>query len=547
MPSFTVEEGQTSRPIRLQYGGKVTITASASGYGYVEYTTDEEAAIGNMAAIWTEWPAGAAAQGGSQTDYSYTATFMRAICTDGTLTVSVGEATQPGAAFDEPWRSLLPFKWRDESLGAIEKPSGFDFDWSYFPWTLSRARDGDIVIPGFDPESLIPYNIIGTTNLYYVDINAANDTGAGTSWATAKKGIDAMLAAASYPCIINVRGSLGGLIYDQANSWNASTPGGTCWVRAVGGKVISAISWQSTLSFSLDEGTTYTATRSNVTTVMDMVNLTSDNEWTALTYVATKEECREAPGTWSDDSLNTSVWVNRSDGVAVTVANTMGLISGVANGKTPTSGDIYVSGIEFVGGNNGAFTCDGNASGKAYFVDCGFKWGGRSSAPRDGLRALEIDAVYAIQCNASNNSKDGFYAFPTGSAVPVLVTIDCVGRNNGVSPSTSNNGWTLHGGSKGLDIKGVYERNYGGNVAITNDGTQSWCVGTVSRESYGDISFGGTFPPTNWQVLDTGSSMWLTLCAGAGSTRDFAVSTNCFLFYRDYTWQGGSRNGGVAF
>jgi len=431
---------------------------------------------------------------------------------------------------------------------ALTRPSGFAFPFdTYFPYQLKRAADGTIQIPGFTEESLIPYDLINPANVYYVDINRADDTGDGTSWAVAKKGIDAMIAAASFPCIIYVRGGQTPLLYDQVNSWNSTTPGGSCRVKVVGGKAISAICWATGITISLDTGTTYTATRSNVTRVVDTLNRDAYGEYTELTYVATLTECRATPGTWTNNSLNVSVWVNRSDGIAVTTGNTRVYLSGVSNGRNPTSGNLVVEGLDFEHGNQGAFRCTGNSSGVCVFIDCGFKWAGRESSPTDGLQALNIAAVYCVRCNASNNTKDGFNYTET-TVDPVGVTIDCVAYSNGRTGSTGNNGLTYHDGCKGIDIRGNYEDNAGANIAITDDETHLWCIGTVCRASRGDVIYGGTVVPCDYQAIEGSpagdSILWLDGCAsGGGSTQEFRAFLPAEIRYRFQYSEGGQRNG----
>lgn len=431
-------------------------------------------------------------------------------------------------------RSLILQPKYGVPYGMLRRPDDLVFDFeTYFPNPLVRDASGSIGILGLSELDYVPAAVRAGSNQYWCQATGSDGDG---SFATPWLGIDKALATATYPCTINV---LPGF-YQQQDSWNTSTPGGACWVRKYGfGKVVSAICWATAITISSDTGTTYKATRSNVTAVVDRTNRDYFGNPRVYAYVATKEECRAQPGTWSNDGGNTTVYVNRVDGAAVTTTNTTVYLSGVSNGKTPTSTDMLVSGIEFEGGSAGAFRASLNATGKPAFMDCKFKYAGSTASAQDGLQVQEIELATMIRCEFSYNAKDGLNITPAGSPTvyPYAVAIDCWGHHNGWNPSTSNNGATAHNGAKMLLIRGVYERNFGGNIAIIDSGTHAWCVGTVSRDSYGDVVYGGDYPPTNWQALSS-SKLFLTACRGGGSTREMAANSPALIRYTGHTFEG---------
>lgn len=438
--------------------------------------------------------------------------------------------------------SVVALQSRRAPRGVLPYPPDFAFPWDSFPYTLSSTRSGVCVL-GFDESHLIPAACRYTTNIYFVAPTGNDSTGDGSS-ATPWRGIDKALTDATYPCIINVSPGL----YDQANSWNAVVPGGTCWVRRHGlGRVISAISWADAISITQVGGTpVWSATRSNVLKVVDRLNFDSFGLPIEYDYVATNAGVTaSAGGTWSNDGGNTTVDIKRIDGLQVTTENTCVLLSSVQNGRMPTSGEIYVSGIDFWGGNQGAFHCTGSPTGRAYFSDCRFMFSGRQADPRDGLRVNECAFVFGLRVLAAKNTKDGVNLTPSGAPTitPNGVFIDRVCVNNGGPGSTSNNGLTSHDGSLIIDIRGVDEYNRGGNLIPVTNG-KIWAVDHLSKSSQGDQDLGGDFPSTGYQC-NSGGEIYLDGCGDTGSKREMSVASGSKVRIRHHDFGGGTVAGDV--
>ncbi|MCC6827738.1 MAG: hypothetical protein IT550_05870 [Novosphingobium sp.] len=92
----------------------------------------------------------------------------------------------------------------------IVKPAGFTLAGTLFPFDFWRDAGGR-VRTNFDRRTWAPTPDATpwlTITTYYVDINKANDTADGLSWANAKKSINAAITAgntAATPYVIYVR------------------------------------------------------------------------------------------------------------------------------------------------------------------------------------------------------------------------------------------------------------------------------------------------------------------------------------------------------
>jgi hypothetical protein len=316
--------------------------------------------------------------------------------------------------------------------------------------------------------------------------------------------------------------------YERANAFcNASAtvvPTQECAYIAVGGRVTCG-TWGA-LTFALDQGTTYSVARSNAKRVLDWLSKDAYGDYTELTLAASLAACRATPGTWFTD--NVTVYVNRSDGAAVTTANTKVLLQAVEGIEMTTSGNMYIEGFDQVGGTVGNVRLRNNATGRFVAKECTFKFSG-ASTPVDAVQVLNVKLAVFIDCIAAKPTKDGFNFHESGGVEPTGITINCIGRNCGDGSTNSNNGLTYHDGCVGIDVGGIYYGNRGGNCAHTNADTQVWQVGTQSWGSLGDLDIsGGTTPPTDYQSIDT-AKVFLSGCSGLSANRTLIVSGGTFV------------------
>lgn len=376
-------------------------------------------------------------------------------------------------------------------------------------------------------------------NVFYVDVNAANDTGDGLTWATAKKVIASATTlgnAGAKGFIVYIRAGL----YVRANSFGTVQPTQSCSYIAVGGRVVTGVI-ETLTSWALNSGTTYSVARANAARVYDIATKTEFGDYTEINKLTTLLACQSTPNSWYTDG--TTLYVNRADGAAPTDANTRCYLTTVIGMRSTTLGNMYVSGIDFEGGNQFAFIAQQNATGRMVAESCSFKY--VTDAGGTGFQMQNFGAAALVNCVAAHNPTDGFNAHQVSGTYPFMLTIGCVGRSNGKSGNQSCNGLTTHDGNAAMDISGVYHNNYGGNVAIVNPLTQLWCVGTRAYASYGDISFGGVNPSSDFLTDQNTPTLWLDGCVSGGSLYGIYKPSGTVKVRGGYIQQG--LNGAVTY
>jgi hypothetical protein len=142
MPSLTLLAGQISDAVEVGPGTRVT----ATGSGYVEWTTGTLVDVRNGAATWQTWPKG---QGVGQSDT------MRRMCirgvATGALTVTWDEGFDDAGADDAFWQEQVP-AWATDANGnatGLVGPGGGVMH------TTSSAASVDNT--HLDPRSPMPY------------------------------------------------------------------------------------------------------------------------------------------------------------------------------------------------------------------------------------------------------------------------------------------------------------------------------------------------------------------------------------------------------
>lgn len=367
---------------------------------------------------------------------------------------------------------------------------------------------------GRSPKSYVPLDPRVEATQYYVDITNGNDANTGLSWAQAFKSIWKATTAgntAAVPYTVNIAAGR----YNRNNAFSNAgptvTPTQSCVYRAVGGRVECYVG--ADLTWSLNSGTTYQATRSNAKRVIDWVNFDEKNDYREYTQVASLAACQATPGTWYTD--NVTLYVNRIDGAAVTNANTAALLITVEAVKMTTSGSMHLYGISQYGGANGAVQLIGNVNGGFYAEDCDFSYSTNATAA-DNVTGLDVGLVVMNRCVSKRGQKDGFNYHTNSGSVPKAIHFDCIAYENGtVVTSTSNNGATIHDGGVMLDLNGRYFNNYGADFAHAGAGTMAVGVCTVTYGSYGDLSRGGVAQPgSGFHAVDQ-AAIYKIDCIGA--------------------------------
>lgn len=433
----------------------------------------------------------------------------------------------------------------------ITPPAAFPWPFATYPLTVfgSQGRFST----DLNPRSLVNAGIWSTASFLHVDVAAGVD---GTA-AVVTDPSDRSKAAASISKAIQLGNATGGPfrifvkagLYDRAKGLPGTiTPTQHCSIEAWGGKVI--LYNGDTLTYAADATftSTYTASRTNVARVFDTVNLNSFGHYTELAKVADAATCNSTPNSWAQ--VGGLVYVRRSDGLAVTNANTRHTLLTVGLFRMDNF-HVYMSGCALEGGHFSCVTSFVAMTRNLVFVDCSFRYSGQATAGNvsDCVAIDNMSGIAAFfRCDASAATKDGFNFHWSGGGANGLyvLTVDCAGHDNGRTPSTSNNGWTSHDGVVAIDINGFYSGNYGGTVHSVL-GAQTWCVGTTAENSLGDTAMGGGIPSAGFvsgEVLsgdNKATKMWLDSTLARGNIRGLWVHNAAAAIYtRGHRSSGGA-------
>jgi len=398
--------------------------------------------------------------------------------------------------------------------------------WDYTKYPISPAFSVGVGgrckgSAGMTPEALFDrFSVARTapTNTYYVNVATGSDSNAGTSGAkfkSIKKAIDTgNLAAAPYKVFVSAGQ------YDRANTFvgtGAGTPTQDCAFIAVGGIVVCG-SWDTFAAPSLDGTYTncYTIAVTNVLRCLDLAAKKPDGTYQELQNVATAELCNLRPGSWA--SVAGTVYVNRSDGAAVTVSNTRLLrqaaIFYMPNGSQVSAyigSDTDDCGWEMQGSDTVAalrqIATSQTATDKALVVkNCAFRYaGGLGITPTGCVSVSSYPGITAFfECDFSSSFSDGLNIKNSYGCSPptVCLSVNCTGRSFGKPGGTSCNGYTLHNDVVGIDICGEYIDSAGGTVHNINT-SKCALIGTTIADDAGDLHFGGTIKPTAVRAADT--------------------------------------------
>lgn len=402
--------------------------------------------------------------------------------------------------------------WTPPAALPVAVPVGFDKP-ALFPFVFWRNSSG-VILTDYTAQAWAPAPRPGDAGVtvYYVDATRPTDGGDGLSEATAKRAIESAIVAGNAqanPYVVMVRAGIYRRDRCPSGASGSRVPNKACAIIAYGGRVETG--FFDDLTWALDQGTTYSAPRTLVRRVVNTATTNAFNLYPDLTWATSLAACRATPGSWFTD--NTTLYVNRADGAAVTNANTRAFLQlGGGPLRMTTSGNMFVSGIEVQGGT--PMLISGNPTGRFVAEDCRANYSSgddgiivAANSVKNGVAILDVAGAAFIRCDSSGNQSDGFNPHIANGVLPFMFTMDCTGLNNGRPGSFSSNGLTNHDGCKAIDLRGRYEDNAGGQVAIVGDGTQLWCIDTVCRASRGDMIFGGVVPPADYLVDQSASSI----------------------------------------
>jgi hypothetical protein len=187
-------------------------------------------------------------------------------------------------------------------------------------------------------------------------------------------------------------------------------------------------------------------------------------------------------------------------------------------------------------GSSGSVCQNYSRTHTVYAKNCSFRyagfWNGAQNGNGTNVNNFSGTSIF-IGCDASGNSSDGFNFHDSRVFGHQALTLNCTGIRNGLVGSTSNNGWTSHEGTVGIDIAGYYWANAGYTCASI-DTSKSLFVGTVAGASRGDKIFGGSYDPGEFRVLNSATYWCFATLAlpTSGSGYAYAASDTSTIYYR---------------
>lgn len=446
----------------------------------------------------------------------------------------------------------------DNRLRAGEHTMPSGFNWPAGLPTVAAYHYGDNFYCNLEPEDII--DPAKFTAVLYVHGANGSDSNNGTTWLLAKKSIESAMKAATASGVatrILVYAPAGPYYRSIGVSADGSTRTGSVpiMLEAINGRVITG-PWDN-LTYSLASGATktYQATRSNVLRVFNPT-LTDPNGG-MLEYVykggadntARIAAVEAAAGSWSLSTDGTTFYVHPYADAVPTNVNTRAILLSEGLGWNGNA-DLYIRGFDFQGGKEGPLRVFGGSANKVVLVDCSFNYSAASltqasgTTTTDGARIYGCGMIAFFGCTANFNQKDGFNVTATGGVKPSMLLVNCTGNFNGVSPSTSNNGFTTHASCKTIDIGGRYIGNFGTASGHIADGTQVWNVGTTAGASPGDVPFSGTSQAAFGAWLGA-AELWLDTCRDYGSPLGIYAADGARVYIRGHVGTG-AKSGDVT-
>ena len=417
-------------------------------------------------------------------------------------------------------------------------PAGFGWDWAKYPIMGGKVADKWNVTT--EPKSLVN-PAIWSGPIYYVDPATGVDTNTGLgSYTNALQTLDKAVAlgnATGAPYRVYCKAAAGGTTYIRTRGTIAiSQPTQHCAIIADGGRITTGLF--DNLTWALDGTYTscYRATRTGVFRVFNLVGVDTFGNYAELTKVADAATCNSTPGSWAQEG--SLVYVRRSDGAAVTNANTRALINAgcMDFSKSGTDTDVYLEGFNLEGGNTGNVKFSGGTR-NFVAVDCGFRNCGSADFPVDAVMFNNTDGICALFRPIGYGGWADFINGTWSLGAPAkgrFLVVDPVGKDFGRTGNDTDNGFTLHDGLIGIVVGGLLEGNHGPNVAVVS-GAQAWCAGTKTKSSNGGAN-------TAEFQTDGTAKMWLEDTVAETSGRALHVRATSTILTRSHTTIGGGTN-----
>jgi hypothetical protein len=415
---------------------------------------------------------------------------------------------------------------------AISVPLGLGWNQTNYPIapTVTLPLGGQRVgSAGYDPFTSPAYLAAVNGPQYYVS-STGNNTNNCLTAATACASITYVVGlanAGAVPATINIyKSNSSGILGRVASQWTTSAkPTVDLVVRSVNGRsilgVFDSAVWTTNATYSNVSQTT----RSSVLRVVDPARIDRFGLYTEYGKVTSLLACSQTPGTWYTDG--TTLYVNPFAGESAADQTIRTYLNVPLWTYTPTVSatplvNLFIDGLDFEGGSDSNFLIGVTASAavpqKTLAIrNSSFRYGGGGLT---GSGAVYINGwsglVYIANSDASAGWSDllNFHnTIPTFASMYVI-TVNCSGSDAGRGGFNivSNNAWTAHdSGLVGIDIAGIYQGARGRTFHIVGT-SKALAVGTVARDSIGDIGNGGAYQPAEFAAGDgtTGiAELWL--------------------------------------
>lgn len=379
--------------------------------------------------------------------------------------------------------------------------SGSGFGWTNAP--IRIFKDGKRYITDFNVAAF--KNTDPST--IYVDPVGGNNANNGSTPVLAKKTINAGVTAVSAGGTVIVLGT--GIVY-RGDAFN-----GTAITKSVNiiadqpGKIACAMS--DNLTWTAATGNTFTASRSNVSAVVD---LGVGEHGIRYTEAASAAICQATPGSWFQDG--STLHMHTLAGTQPNNQQHLALLK--VQGWTFTASTamaVYIEGIDIIGGElSGNITINGTETIDLYLKNLRLLHA--TEATQNTLNAIgsNVRNVFSQGVTAHGSRKDGFNY---SGANCRFIEVDCHSYVHGLhapSSSTTNNATTAHAGAKGIRVGGVYHETTGAVIADVQSGTESLNYSCVA---YDPLSGTADLYDSAFCAQQAGASMWAYGCQFFGS------------------------------
>lgn len=393
------------------------------------------------------------------------------------------------------------------NMSPVKTPTGFN--WTDHPLKNKIFTDsqGNFFLKDFNIRDYKPNG-----KVYYVDVNNGDDSNDGLTLNTALRSIRAAYDKSDSTVIKVAEGfynrdfGMSGRVIDKDLSIEA-LPGHDVTIAQV-----ANVNWQPY------SGNVYSSNTTNVKFILDTKFKDDFGDHYKYEKVSTIAEVESSPGTYCVVSGTTYIHTFDS---RTPDNDTVWRFVDYALLNVESGGTLYLEGLKVFGGNNPLLVKNKSSTElpKVYAKDCDFKYSNDETYDVVHIQGAKV-AIFE-NCSASNGLKDGFNYYPLNGIPTNSIEINCVGRNNGIPTRGSDQGSTQHAGGKTIRINGIYNNNYGSNIADDGEGTQSWNMGCIGFESQ-----------ARWDSQNSNFfaypdvDMWLDGCLGYDSKHDIGGPGN---------------------